>query len=554
MPTDLEIAHAAQPLPIEEIAKKAGLRDDTWVPYGRGKAKVDTRAYADMPEKAKLVLVSAITPTPAGEGKTTVSVGLADALSRLGKNTMLALREPSLGPVFGVKGGAAGGGHAQVIPMEDINLHFTGDLHAITTANNLLAAMIDNHIMHGNALNIDPRQVLWRRCMDMNDRHLRDIIDGLGGKLNGMPRQDGFDITAASEVMAIFCLASDLTDLRERLGRILVARTFDGTPVYAEQIEAPGAMTALLRDAMQPNLVQTLEHTPALVHGGPFANIAHGCNTVTATKLAMKLADVVVTEAGFGADLGAEKFVDIKCRMAGIQPDAMVLVATIRALKMHGGVPKAELAHENLDALRKGMPNLLRHLRNVREVWGLPVTVAVNRFEADTLAEIDLVMEAVKEAGAEVAFCDVWANGGAGGEELGRAVLRSLEKPSDFTFTYPSELPLREKIMAVCKRVYGAKGVSWGHGVLTQLKKLEAEGCGNMPICIAKTQYSFSDNKKLLGAPVDFEVTIRNVRLSRGAGFVVAFAGDIIAMPGLPSVPAANSIGVDANGEIYGLF
>ncbi|MDL2318622.1 formate--tetrahydrofolate ligase [Eubacteriales bacterium OttesenSCG-928-A19] len=554
MPSDLDIARGAKPLSIEEIATKAGLRQDTWAPYGRGKAKVDAAAYADMPLKAKLVLVTAITPTPAGEGKTTVSVGLADALSRLGKRTMLALREPSLGPVFGVKGGAAGGGHAQVIPMEDINLHFTGDLHAITTANNLLAAMIDNHILQGNALGIDPRQVLWRRCMDMNDRQLRDIVDGLGGRTNGTPREDGFDITAASEVMAAFCLAGDIADLRARLGRILVARTYAGEPVYAEQLEAPGAMTALLRDALQPNLVQTLEHTPALVHGGPFANIAHGCNTVIATKLAMRLSDIVVTEAGFGADLGAEKFIDIKCRMGGLRPDAVVLVATIRALKMHGGVPKAELGAENLGSLKKGLPNLMRHLHNVREVWGLPVTVAVNRFTADTQAEIDLVIEAVRAAGAEVAFCDVWANGGAGGEDLGRAVLRAMEQSSHFAFTYPDTLPLKDKIAAVCERIYGAKSIAWGRGVLTQLQKLEAEGCGEMPVCIAKTQYSFSDNQKLLGAPDGFEITIRSVRLSRGAGFVVAFAGDIIAMPGLPPKPAANGIGVDAHGDIYGLF
>lgn len=554
MPSDLEIARAARPLPIDEIARRAGLREGTWVPYGRGKAKVDAAAYEDAPLGGKLVLVSAITPTPAGEGKTTVSVGLADALSRLGKRTMLALREPSLGPVFGVKGGAAGGGHAQVLPMEDINLHFTGDLHAITTANNLLAALLDNHIMQGNRLGIDPRQVLWRRCMDMNDRQLRQITDGLGGKANGMPREDGFDITAASEVMAAFCLASDISDLQRRLGRILVARTFDGEPVYAEALHAPGAMTALLRDALEPNLVQTLEHTPALVHGGPFANIAHGCNTVIATKLAMRLADIVVTEAGFGADLGAEKFIDIKCRMAGIRPDAMVLVATIRALKMHGGVPKDTLGEENLDALRNGLVNLSRHLRNVREVWGLPVTVAVNRFSADTQAEIDLVIQAVRDAGADVAFCDVWANGGAGGEALAQAVLASLERPSRFAYTYPTEMPLKDKIAAVCKRVYGASDVSWGRGVLAQLKKLEAEGCAEMPVCIAKTQYSFSDNPKLLGAPDGFTVTIRSVRLSRGAGFVVAFAGDIIAMPGLPKHPAANDIGVDAGGEIYGLF
>ncbi len=550
MPTDLDIARAAKPLPIEEIAARAGLLPDTFMPYGRGKAKVDAAAYADLPLKAKLVLVSAITPTPAGEGKTTVSVGLSDALSRLGKRTMLALREPSLGPVFGVKGGAAGG----VIPMEDINLHFTGDLHAVTTANNLLAALIDNHIAQGNALQIDPRQVLWRRCMDMNDRQLRAIVSGLGGKANGMPREDGFDITAASEVMAVFCLAKDMRDLQERLGRILVARTFSGEPVYAGQLHAAGAMTALLRDALMPNLVQTLEHTPALIHGGPFANIAHGCNTVMATTLAMRLADVVVTEAGFGADLGAEKFIDIKCRQAGIAPSAVVVVATIRALKMHGGLSKAELTNENLDALSAGLPNLLRHLQNIREVWGLTPVVAVNRFARDTQAEIDLVMRAAREAGAEVALSDVWARGGEGGEELGRAVLRAMEKPSALSFTYPADLPLKDKITAVAKRVYRAKSVVFGKGVLPDLKKLESEGCGAMPVCIAKTQYSFSDNPKLLGAPEGVELTIRSVRLSRGAGFVVAFAGDIIAMPGLPPKPAADSIGVDESGGIYGLF
>lgn len=554
MPTDLDIAHAARPLPISEIARRAGLEEGTWSPYGKNKAKVDVHAYEAMPEKAKLVLVTAITPTPAGEGKTTVSVGLADALSRLGKRTMLALREPSLGPVFGVKGGAAGGGHAQVIPMEDINLHFTGDLHAVTTANNLLAALIDNHIMQGNVLGIDPRQVLWRRCMDMNDRQLRAILSGMGGKTNGMPREDGFDITAASEVMAVFCLARDMADLRVRLGNILVARTFTGEPIYASQLEAPGAMCALLRDALNPNLVQTLEHTPALIHGGPFANIAHGCNTVIATRLAMRLSDIVVTEAGFGADLGTEKFIDIKCRMAGLKPDAVVLVATIRALKMHGGVPKKELAQENLDALRAGLPNLLRHIQNIRETWGLPVTVAVNRFAADTQAEIDLVLDAVGAAGAEAVFCDVWAKGGEGGEALGQAVLRAIEQPSHFQFTYADDLPLREKISTVCKKIYRARAVVWGRGVLTQLKKLENEGCGGMPVCIAKTQYSFSDNPKLLGAPEGFDITIRDVRLSRGAGFIVAFAGDIIAMPGLPPRPAAENIGVDDNGEIYGLF
>ncbi len=554
MASDLDIARLHEPQPIEQIAARAGLRAGTYWPYGRAKAKIDAPAYDALPLSAKLVLVTAITPTPAGEGKTTVSVGLADALSRLGKKTMLALREPSLGPVFGVKGGAAGGGYAQVIPMEDINLHFTGDLHAVTAANNLLAALVDNHIMQGNALQIDPRQVLWRRCMDMNDRQLRSIVSGMGGKANGMPREDGFDITAASEVMAVFCLANGLKDLEERLARILVARTFGGEPVYAGQIEAQGAMAALLRDALMPNLVQTLEGTPALIHGGPFANIAHGCNTVTATKLAMRLSDYVVTEAGFGADIGAEKFIDITCRATGIRPSAVVVVATIRALKMHGGLAKADLAGENVDALRAGLPNLLRHLSNIRDVWGLPAVVAVNRFSQDTQAEIDLLIEAVRGAGAEVALCEVWGKGGAGGEELGRAVLRAMEKPSELRFTYPDGMQLKDKITAIVKTVYRAKSVAWGAGVLTQLKKLEQEGCGGMPVCIAKTQYSFSDNPKLLGAPEGFEVLIRNVRLSRGAGFVVAFAGDIIAMPGLPPKPAANAIGVEENGDIFGLF
>lgn len=554
MPTDLEIASAAEMLPIAEIAQKLRLREESWSPYGRYKAKVDAAAYADMPMKAKLVLVTAINPTPAGEGKTTVSVGLADALRNLGQDAMLALREPSLGPVFGVKGGAAGGGWAQVVPMEDINLHFTGDLHAITTANNLLAAMVDNHIQQGNALGIDPRQVCWRRCMDMNDRQLRTILSGLGGKANGMPREDGFDITAASEVMAIFCLAADLADLHKRLGRILVARRYDGSPVYASDLHAEGAMTALLREAIQPNLVQTLAHTPALIHGGPFANIAHGCNSVIATKLAMRLSDIVVTEAGFGADLGAEKFLDIKCRMNGIQPDAVVLVATVRALKSHGGAPKESLAQEDLTALRAGIPNLLRHLRNLREVWNLPVVVAVNRFETDTDAEIALVREAVCAEGARAECCDVWARGGAGGETLAGAVLEALQKPQKLTLPYEDDAPLKAKIEAVCRRVYGAKGVTFAPGVATALKKLEAEGCREMPVCIAKTQYSFSDNPKLTGAPEGFTVAVRDVRLSRGAGFVVAFAGSIIAMPGLPKHPAAENIGVDADGKIYGLF
>lgn len=554
MPTDLEIAASAKMLPIAEVARSAGLSEDTWAPYGHYKAKVDAAAYERMPLKAKLVLVTAINPTPAGEGKTTVSVGLADALCRLGQKAMLALREPSLGPVFGVKGGAAGGGRAQVVPMEDINLHFTGDLHAITAANNLLSAMIDNHIQQGNALGIDPRQVLWRRCMDMNDRQLRAIVCGLGGKANGMPREDGFDITAASEVMAVFCLASDLSDLQARLGRILVARRFDGSPVYARELRAEGAMAALLRDALRPNLVQTLAHTPAFIHGGPFANIAHGCNSVIATRLAMRLADVVVTEAGFGADLGAEKFLDIKCRLSGLRPDAAVLVATARALKAHGGASKETLKTENLAALRAGLFNLRRHLENMRDVWGLPAVVAVNRFETDTDAEIALIREAAEACGARAECCEVWARGGEGGEALGRAVLDALNAPRNVALTYENSLPLRDKIEAVCCKIYRARSVSFAPGVLAALKKLEAEGCGELPVCIAKTQYSFSDDPKKLGAPDNFDVTVRDVRLSRGAGFVVAFAGSIIAMPGLPKAPAAENIGVDEKGNIYGLF
>ena len=554
--TDIEIAQQAQMRPITEIARAAGIDEENLCPYGRYMAKVNPAPYAALPDRARLILVTAINPTPAGEGKTTVSVGLADGMTVLGKKAMLALREPSLGPVFGMKGGAAGGGYAQVLPMEQINLHFTGDLHAITAANNLLAAMVDNHIQQGNALGIDPRRVSWRRCLDVNDRQLRQIVSGLGGKPNGMPREDGFDITAASEVMAVFCLAKDLTDLKARLSRLVVARTFAGKPVTAGDLHAAGAMTALLRDAMQPNLVQTIDGTPCLMHGGPFANIAHGCNSVIATKTAMKLADYVITEAGFGADLGAEKFLDIKCRQSGIWPDAVVLVATVRALKHHGGCPKEALNQEGLDYLDKGMENLLAHIDHIRNVWKRPVIVAINRFSADTSAEMEKVRAACAAAGAPCELCDGWAQGGKGVTALAQLVAdvadaQPKEAPS---YTYPDELPLKEKIEAVAKRVYGAERVTFGAGVVKQLQAMEAEGYGTCPVCIAKTQYSFSDNAKLLGAPKGFTLAIRAVRLSAGAGFVVAFAGDIIAMPGLPKLPAAEQIDVDEDGKIVGLF
>lgn len=554
--TDIEIAQQAQMRPITEIARTAGIDEENLCPYGRYMAKVNPAPYAAQPDRARLILVTAINPTPAGEGKTTVSVGLADGMTVLGKKAMLALREPSLGPVFGMKGGAAGGGYAQVLPMEQINLHFTGDLHAITAANNLLAAMVDNHIQQGNALGIDPRRVSWRRCLDVNDRQLRQIVSGLGGKPNGMPREDGFDITAASEVMAVFCLAKDLTDLKARLSRLVVARTFAGKPVTAGDLHAAGAMTALLRDAMQPNLVQTIDGTPCLMHGGPFANIAHGCNSVIATKTAMKLADYVITEAGFGADLGAEKFLDIKCRQSGIWPDAVVLVATVRALKHHGGCPKEALNQEGLDYLDKGMENLLAHIDHIRNVWKRPVIVAINRFSADTPAEMEKVRAACAAAGAPCELCDGWAQGGKGVTALAQLVAdvadaQPKEAPS---YTYPDELPLKEKIEAVAKRVYGAERVTFGAGVVKQLQAMEAEGYGTCPVCIAKTQYSFSDNAKLLGAPKGFTLAIRAVRLSAGAGFVVAFAGDIIAMPGLPKLPAAEQIDVDEDGKIVGLF
>ena len=554
--TDIEIAQQAQMRPITEIARAAGIDEENLCPYGRYMAKVNPAPYAAQPDRARLILVTAINPTPAGEGKTTVSVGLADGMTVLGKKAMLALREPSLGPVFGMKGGAAGGGYAQVLPMEQINLHFTGDLHAITAANNLLAAMVDNHIQQGNTLGIDPRRVSWRRCLDVNDRQLRQIVSGLGGKPNGMPREDGFDITAASEVMAVFCLAKDLTDLKARLSRLVVARTFAGKPVTAGDLHAAGAMTALLRDAMQPNLVQTIDGTPCLMHGGPFANIAHGCNSVIATKTAMKLADYVITEAGFGADLGAEKFLDIKCRQSGIWPDAVVLVATVRALKHHGGCPKEALNQEGLDYLDKGMENLLAHIDHIRNVWKRPVIVAINRFSADTSAEMEKVRAACVAAGAPCELCDGWAQGGKGVTALAQLVANVADaQPKEApSYTYPDELPLKEKIEAVAKRVYGAERVTFGAGVVKQLQAMEAEGYGTCPVCIAKTQYSFSDNAKLLGAPKGFTLAIRAVRLSAGAGFVVAFAGDIIAMPGLPKLPAAEQIDVDEDGKIVGLF
>ena len=557
MQSDIEIAQAAQPQRIDAIAEKAGIDDKYLEMYGKYKAKVDYNLLRDNEHTpGKLVLVTAINPTPAGEGKTTTTVGLADALAKRGKNVMVALREPSLGPVFGIKGGAAGGGYAQVVPMEDINLHFTGDFHAIGAANNLLAAMLDAHIHNGNQLGIDVRKITWKRVVDMNDRQLRNIVDGLGGKANGVPREDGFDITVASEVMAIFCLATSITDLKERLGRIVVGYTFDDQPVTAHDLHAEGAMAALLKDALKPNLVQTLEGTPAFVHGGPFANIAHGCNTVIATQTALRLADVVVTEAGFGADLGAEKFIDIKCRMANLVPSAVVLVATVRALKSHGGVAKAELGEENLEALERGLSNLRRHLRNIREVWGLRPVVALNRFTSDTDAEIELVRRAAAETGAKVALCEVWAKGGEGGRELAKLVMEeaSHADPAAFTFTYPDDMPLADKIRAVATRIYGAKDVSFTPAAMKTLKQLTDEGCGRMPVCIAKTQYSFSDDPKKLGAPEGFTLTIRSVRVSAGAGFVVALSGDIMTMPGLPKVPAAVNIDVTDDGKITGLF
>ena len=552
--TDIEIAQQAEVWPISKVAEGLGLTDDELIPYGHHMAKVDVTKLRDKERRAKLVLVTAINPTPAGEGKTTTSVGLADALRRLGKNAVLALREPSLGPVFGVKGGAAGGGYAQVVPMENINLHFTGDFHAIGAANNLLAAMLDNHIKQGNGLGIDPRRITWKRVVDINDRQLCNIVCGLGGVANGMPREDGFDITVASEVMACFCLATSIADLKARLGRIVVGYTFDRKPVTAHDLKAEGAMTALLKDAISPNLVQTLEHTPAFVHGGPFANIAHGCNSVMATDVAMKLGDYVVTEAGFGADLGAEKFCDIKCRMAGLTPNACVVVATVRALKHNGGVPKAELSEENLEALEAGMPNLLRHVSNIKGVWGLPVVVAINAFPTDTPAELALVEQRCNELGVNVALSEVWAKGGEGGLALAEEVLRLCDEPSDFRFAYELDEPLAKKVEDIATRVYHADGVDFAPKAARMLRQLEEQGFGGLPVCMAKTQYSFSDDPKLLGAPEGFRITVRDLRVSAGAGFVVALTGDIMTMPGLPRVPAAEKIDVTPDGHITGLF
>ena len=557
--SDIEIAQEATPQDIREIAKKINLTEDDLELYGKYKAKIDYNLMKTKPgsgHDAKLILTTAINPTPAGEGKTTVTVGVGDALALEGKNVVLALREPSLGPVFGVKGGAAGGGYAQVIPMEDINLHFTGDFHAIGAANNLLAAMIDNHIYQGNALNIDPTRIIWRRCVDMNDRQLRNIVDGLGGKTQGCPREDGFDITVASEIMAAFCLASSIDDLKDRFSKILVAYTRDGKPVTAGQINAQGAMTALLKDALKPNLVQTLEGTPAFVHGGPFANIAHGCNSVIATKMAMHFGDYVVTEAGFGADLGAEKFLDIKCRLAGLKPNAVIIVATIKALKYNGGVPKADVQKENLEALEKGLPNLLKHVENITQVFKLPAVVALNRFVTDTDAEIKLVEDKCKELGVNVKLCEVWAKGGEGGRELAKEVIRLCEEEdsSKFEFAYGLDLGLKEKIETIAKRIYGADGVDFSAEASKEIANLEALGYGNVPVCMAKTQYSLTDDQTKLGRPSGFRITIRFVTMSAGAGFMVAVTGAIMKMPGLPKVPAAERIDVDSNGTITGLF
>ena len=557
MLTDIEIAQSVTPKHITEIAKTAGIEDKYLEQYGSDKAKIDLSLLTDRSDApdGKLILVTAITPTPAGEGKTTTTIGLADGLSRIGKGVTVALREPSLGPVFGVKGGAAGGGWAQVIPMEDINLHFTGDFHAIGAANNLLAAMLDNHIYQGNSLNIDPRRITWHRCVDMNDRQLRFVTDGLGGRVNGVPREDSYDITVASEIMAVLCLASSITDLKERLGRIIVGYTYDERPVTAHDLKAEGAMTALLKNALKPNLVQTLEGTPALVHGGPFANIAHGCNSVLATRTALKLKEYTVTEAGFGADLGAEKFLDIKCRVAGLTPAAVVIVATVRALKMHGGLAKTELGTENLEALGRGIPNLLRHVSNIKNVYKLPSVVAVNRFPTETDAEIEYIIAECKKLGVNVVLSTVWAEGGRGGEALAREVVRLCEEEEgDFSFSYPDEASLEEKITAVVRRVYGGEGVSITPQAKKQIDSLTALGFGSLPVCIAKTQYSFSDDPAKLGAPEGFTVTVKNVRVSAGAGFVVVLTGDIMTMPGLPKSPAAERIDVDENGKITGLF
>ncbi|MBR4295243.1 MAG: formate--tetrahydrofolate ligase [Clostridia bacterium] len=553
--SDIEIAQATEMKKITEIAELAGIDDKYIEQYGKYKAKVDFSLLDESKRgEGKLILVTAITPTPAGEGKTTTTIGLADGLKKIGKNVMVALREPSLGPVFGVKGGAAGGGYAQVVPMEDINLHFTGDFHAIGAANNLLAAMLDNHIYQGNALNIDPRRITWKRCVDMNDRQLRFVTDGLGGRVNGVPREDGYDITVASEIMAVFCLASSLSDLKERLSRIVVAYTYDEKPVTAGDLKAVGAMTALLKDALKPNLVQTLEGTPAFVHGGPFANIAHGCNSVIATKMAMKLGDYAVTEAGFGADLGAEKFLDIKCRYAGLNPSAVVMVATVRALKMHGGASKTELGNENLVALEAGIPNLLRHVSNIKNVYKLPCVVAVNRFPTDTDAEIELVIEKCKELGVNVVLSTVWADGGKGGMALAEEVVRLCEEENDFSFSYELDETIEKKIENIVCRVYGGVGVTFAPAAKKEIDRLTSLGFDKIPVCMAKTQYSFSDDATKLGAPEGFTVTVRNVKVSAGAGFIVALTGDIMTMPGLPKVPAAEKIDVDENGKISGLF
>ena len=555
MLTDIEIAQSTQMKPIQEIAETAGVPEEYLECYGRYKAKVDYKLLNGVQaEDGKLILVTAITPTPAGEGKTTTSVGLADGLRKIGKKSIAALREPSLGPVFGIKGGAAGGGYAQVVPMEDINLHFTGDFHAIGAANNLLAAMLDNHIQQGNALGIDVKQITWKRVVDMNDRQLRHIVDGLGGRMQGVPREDGFDITVASEIMAVLCLATSLMDLKQKLGSIIVAYTYDGKPVTAHDLKAEGAMTALLKDALKPNLVQTLEGTPAFIHGGPFANIAHGCNSIMATRMALKLGDYVVTEAGFAADLGAEKFLDIKCRMAGLTPAAVVVVATVRALKYHGGVPKAELNQENLEALEKGLPNLLQHVGNIKNVYGLPCVVAVNAFPTDTKAELDLVEAKCRELGVNVALSEVWAKGGAGGKALAEEVVRLCEEENRFQYAYDTQLPIEEKLEAIVKKIYHGDGVVLTPAAKKQVKQLTDLGFGDLPICMAKTQYSFSDDPGLLGAPQGFTVTVRNVKVSAGAGFLVALTGDIMTMPGLPKVPAAEKIDVDENGRITGLF
>ena len=554
--TDIEIAQSAKMQSIFEIAKTAGIEDDYLEPYGKYKAKIDLSLAKNCDKKdGKLILVTAITPTPAGEGKTTTTIGLADGLRRIGKNSVVALREPSLGPVFGVKGGAAGGGYAQVVPMEDINLHFTGDFHAIGAANNLLAAMLDNHIQQGNTLGIDPRRITWKRCVDMNDRQLRFVINGLGGKANGMPREDGFDITVASEIMAVLCLSSSISDLKERLSKIIVGYTYSDEPVTCADLKAQGAMAALLKDALKPNLVQTLEGTPALIHGGPFANIAHGCNSVTATKMAMKLGDYAITEAGFGADLGAEKFLDIKCRMAGLTPDAVVIVATVRALKMHGGLAKTELGGENLEALKKGLPNLLRHISNIKDVYGLPAVVAVNRFPTDTDAEINCVIDECKKLGVNVALSTVWAEGGKGGMELANEVVRLCEEEKgNFTFCYPTEGSIKDKINAIVTRIYRGNGVIYTANADKQIKRLEELGFSSCPVCVAKTQYSFSDDPVKVGAPEDFSVTVRNVKISAGAGFIVVLTGDVMTRPGRPKSPAAERIDVDENGMITGLF